>query len=104
MNAYTLRRGLGQLNPFIAPTLPNAASTPTAPAASGGSALVALAGTLLYAGLGVTSTLFSYGVAKESRSKTVKTTGYILAGVSALGTLAALVGGTAMAAMSGNRR
>lgn len=107
------RSFLGQMQPFLTPTLapftPNEAAV-TAPPASvaqsgDGAGKVALVGvSLLYAALGATSALFSYGVARESQSKMVRTTGYILAGVAGLGALATLIGGPLMAAMAGEKR
>jgi hypothetical protein len=109
---YALANGrnvLGQMQPFLTPTLtPFAPTMPTAaaatPAAGGGERLALVGLTLLYAGMGVTSALFSYGVAKESQSKMVRTTGYILAGVAGLGVLASLIGAGAVTAMAGPKR
>jgi len=49
-------------------------------------------GGLLIVGLGVCNTLWVYGLSKGHPSKTVRTTGYILAGLSALATVVYLVG------------
>jgi hypothetical protein len=76
---------MGQLAPLVPPTA----------APSGiGSGLAATGAGLATLAFGSVSVLFMYGVAKESRSGLVKTTGYILAGVSALAVLieAAAVG------------
>lgn len=92
------------LAPFLSPNLdimnPSMPSSAPAGITGGGRALLAGA-TLLYAGLGVASTLFSYGVAKETKSSMVRTTGYILAGVGAITTLVTLVGGLGASALAG---
>jgi hypothetical protein len=56
---------------------------PSKPAGAGGAAAGLGAGvlTLAIAGVGVA---FTYGIARESKSKLVKTTGYVLAGAGAL--------------------
>lgn len=63
-----------------------------------GPALAIGGGSLLYAGIGAMSTLFTYGVARESKSKMVKIPGYIMAAGSAAVTVVALLGGLGMAA------
>lgn len=73
---------LGQALPAVAPT-PGVPAAPSAPSGGGGLAL-GVAGAAIALGLGAVGVLFSYGVAKESRSGMVKTTGYILAGTGAL--------------------
>jgi len=71
-----------QLSPMVAP-----AGGPSV------SQLMAAGGvTILTLGLGAVSALFLYGVASESKSKLVKTTGYIGAGVAALGTVVEALG------------
>lgn len=100
---YSLVNGRALLGTVLGQGVPSMISAPVLPAPSPEKAAV-LGVTLLYAGMGAVSTLFSYGVAQESKSKMVRNTGYILAGVAALGTLAALVGGTTVAAMAGDKR
>lgn len=104
------RPALGQFAPMVVPSIPGiepAAPAPPAPAAeSGDGAAIAAVALLGLVGLasGVVSTLFYYGVAQESKSGTVKTPGYILAGVSALSTLVTL-GATGLAVFAaGSRR
>jgi hypothetical protein len=92
---------LGQMNPFINPSM-DLISTPSTPAASsGGNKPLAVGVSLLAAALAGTSTLFTYGLARDAKSKMVKTTGYVLAGVSALGTLVYLIGVPAALMMAG---
>jgi len=59
--------------------------TPAAP--SSGPLAAGLLGGAFVLALGAVSTIFYYGLARESKSKMVKTPGYIVAGISALGTL-----------------
>lgn len=108
---FAKKNVLGQFQPFLTPTMPildqaNGISSPdAAPATTGGPAKAAVLGTTLVASvLGATSAVFLYGVAKESPSRMVKTTGYILSGVSALSAIAYLVGGSAAALMAGVRK
>lgn len=70
---------LGQQLPSVAPT-PGAPSAPS----NGGSAALGVVGALIALGIGSVGVLFSYGVARESKSGMVRTTGYILAGTGAL--------------------
>lgn len=96
---------LGQMNPFINPALTALSPADTTPATANGASKVGVIGMSVLGGaLALTSTLFTYGLAKESSSKMVRTTGYILAGVSALGTIAYLIGIPAAMAMAGPRR
>ena len=78
------------------PLVPPASIAPAAPSGAGTAiGLGAAAVTLGVASLGV---LFSYGVARESKSKMVKTTGYILAGIGGLVAIVdAIAVGTAVA-------
>ena len=71
-----------QLTPLVQPTAP---ITTSGLIAGGAAGVVTLA-------LGGLSAAFLYGVAKESRSRWVKTPGYILAGVTALATVLEAVG------------
>lgn len=84
------RPTLGQTPlPMVAPSVPAGAGSV---AAGFGAGLL----TLAVAGLGVA---FTYGIARESKSKMVKTSGYIPAGVGALVALAeAAVVGTGVGA------
>ena len=66
---------MGQLTPLVPPAPP------------AGTGLVAAGAGLAALALGGVSVLFMYGVAKESKSSLVKTTGYVLAGVSVLAAL-----------------
>jgi len=78
------RARLAQAVPAVNPVLPTMPSAPTSgPLAAG------ILGGIFVLALGTVGTLFNYGIARESRSKMVKTTGYIVAGVSALSTLVA---------------
>ena len=77
------RVGLGQAVPSVAPS-PGVPSAPSAPSGGGGSAALGIAAGVIALGLGAVGVLFSYGVAAESKSGMVKTTGYILAGTGAL--------------------
>jgi hypothetical protein len=98
-------------NPLISPALramgqaaPAPAAAASAPAAGGERAITAGAA-IIAGGLAITSALFSYGVAKESSSKMVRNTGYILAGVSGLaGALYVIGGPIAAAMMNGQQR
>ena len=107
------RRGniLGQFQPFLTPTMPvldaaNGTSSPVAASTGGDTAKkVAVAGgSLIVGAIAATSALFAYGIAKDSQSKLVRTTGYILAGVNGLGALAYIVGGPLAAMLSGARK
>lgn len=99
---------LGQMNPFVSPALDalTPAPAPSAAPAGGGEVPKALlAGTsVMLGGVALASTLFTYGLARDSQSKMVKTSGYIVAAISAIGTLGYLVGGPIAAFMAGDRR
>lgn len=99
---------LGYFGQTAAATLPSvapAAGVLATPAAAGpGEAAVIGLGGLLYTGVILTSTLFTYGVASSHPSKMVRTTGYILTGVGILGMLAAFGGTFIVAAEAANRR
>lgn len=91
-NAWTpgFNRVMGQITPLVSP------APSMAPMASGGGPAVAGllavgAGALTIGVVGI-SVLFTYGIAKESKSGLVKTTGYILAGAGALVGLVEAVG------------
>lgn len=58
---------------------------PVTPVAAVGAGVAVLA-------LSSVTVLFSYGIARESKSRLVKTTGYVLAGVGALAALVEAVG------------
>lgn len=74
--------------PRLAQALP--AVNPMTPAApSSGPLAAGLLGGAFVLALGAVSTIFYYGLARESKSKLVKTPGYIVAGLSALSTLVA---------------
>jgi hypothetical protein len=76
-----------------------AQNMPMAPAASAlPGALPAVVSGALVLGLAVAGTLFSYGLASESKSKTTRISGYVLAGASALSGLLFL-GGVVTGAM-----
>jgi hypothetical protein len=70
---------MAQALPSVNPTMPAA---PSAGPLAGG-----LLGGAFVLALGAVSTIFYYGLARESKSKLVKTPGYIVAAISALGTL-----------------
>jgi hypothetical protein len=97
---------LGQFQPFVtAPIAPSPVAAVSAPAGGDGAAKAALVGgSFLAAALAGTSTAFTYGLARDSQSTMVKTTGYILAGIGALTTVAYLFGGPLLAALSGSRK
>jgi hypothetical protein len=83
---------MGQLTPLV---------PPVAPPSTGGIIAGTAAGVVTLA-LGGLSVAFLYGVAKESKSKWVKTPGYILAGVTGLAVaLEALGVGVLVAKSSG---
>lgn len=93
---------LGLLASMAQGTLP--AVAPVASIARGGGEAVAIGGLgLLYTGLLVTSTLFTYGVARSHPDKMVRTTGYIMTGVGVLGVLGALIGTVGMSAQAATR-
>lgn len=73
-----------------------------APSSGAGSLAARIGAGLLTLGLAGLGVAFTYGIASESKSKMVKTTGYILAGVGALVALfeAAAVGGVVNSAVS----
>lgn len=73
-----------QLAPALAPSL--APAFAPAPAGNGATTAVVIGG-LIGLGMAATGVLFNYGVARESKSGLVKTTGYIMAGAGALGAL-----------------
>lgn len=62
------------------------------PAPPPGTGLMAIGAGATVLALSAVSVLFAYGVARESSSRMVKTTGYILAGVGALAALVEAVG------------
>lgn len=68
-----------QLTPLVPP------AAPASPVAAVGAGVAVLA-------LSSVTVLFSYGIARESKSRLVKTTGYVLAGVGALAALVEAVG------------
>lgn len=69
--------GLGQLAPSVTP--------PSAPAPSGaGQVAAAIGASALTLGVVGLSVAFTYGIARDSKTSLVKTTGYILAGAGAL--------------------
>lgn len=70
---------------------------PLAPPTPPVSPAIALGAGALVLGLSSVGVLFTYGIARESRNKLVKTTGYIMAGVGAIAALAeAVVVGSAL--------
>lgn len=79
--ARSLRQGLPAANPM------------PAPAPSAGHVAAGLGAGLLTVGVAGLGAAFAYGIAKESKSKLVKTTGYIIAG---LGAVAAILDGAAI--------
>jgi hypothetical protein len=66
--------------------------TPLVPPAAPPSPMAALGAGVAVLALSSVTVLFSYGIARESKSKLVKTTGYILAGVGALAAAAEALG------------
>ncbi len=79
------------LSPAYAATADQPPSAQTSIQELGKPAVIAIgiATAVIGMGTGVMAVLFHYGVAQESKSKLVKTTGYIMAGI---GALSALVG------------
>ncbi len=83
-----LRSRLGQIAPSITPSGPSITeATVPAPTSKGPGILLGVGGALVVLAVGSVYTLFAYGVASESKSKTVKATGYILAAMAGLATL-----------------
>ncbi len=82
-------------NPLLRRSQPKMGQTPLpliTPATGAGKIAAGIGVGLLTLGLGAVSTLFLYGVARDSKSKMVKTTGYIMAGLTGLATAAEAVG------------
>jgi hypothetical protein len=73
--------GLGQLTPLVPPSPAPAAPT------GGGQVAAAIGASALTLGVLGLSVAFTYGIARESKSSLVKTTGYIMAGVGSLMTV-----------------
>lgn len=69
--------GIGQITPLVPPA---AAPAPT----DAGQVAAAIGGSILTLGVLGLSVAFTYGIARESKSGLVKTTGYIMAGAGAL--------------------
>jgi hypothetical protein len=92
---------LGQFAPFVGPDLAPVRTPGAAAPAGNGAAIVLVAGLgLLGLAASAVGVLFHYGIARESKSGLVKTTGYILAGAGVLGTLitvGGIIGGAAAA-------
>lgn len=72
---------------------------PSGSSSKAGSGALAVGAGLLTLGVASVGVLFSYGIARESKSKLVKATGYVLAGV---GAIAALIEAGAVAVAVSN--
>jgi hypothetical protein len=82
-------------NPLLRRSQPQMGQTPlpiVSPSSGPGKIAAGIGVGVVTLGLGAVSTLFLYGIAKESKSKMVKTTGYIMAALTGLATAVEAVG------------
>lgn len=78
--AFTRMSGLGQMTPLVNPS---SVAPSVSPAGGAATAALAIGASVAVLAVSSLSVLFSYGVAKESKSSLVKTTGYVIAGLGA---------------------